>query len=154
ISRPLIEAAGHELAVTLPDETVEVHGDLTRLAQVVGNLLNNAAKYMNGAGRIRLEAGGDGEFARIAVRDNGIGIPSDMLTHVFDLFAQVETGVDRAHGGLGIGLTLVKRLVELHGGTVEARSDGPGKGSEFIVRLPLTAATAPSAKMGSPVRGD
>jgi PAS domain S-box-containing protein len=138
-SRPLIEAAGHELDVSLPADRVMIRGDLTRLAQAIANLLNNASKFTCGSGRIALEANVEGTGAKVAVRDTGIGIPSDMLTRIFELFAQVETGVDRAHGGLGIGLTLVKNLVELHGGTVNAASPGPGQGSVFVVRLPLAA---------------
>jgi PAS domain S-box-containing protein len=143
-SRPLIEAAGHELVVSVAvaESPLLVDGDPARLTQAIGNLLNNAAKYTEGPGRIMLNATREGGHARIAVHDTGIGIPADMLARVFDLFVQVETGIDRAHGGLGIGLTLVKRLVELHGGTVEARSDGLGRGSAFVIRLPLAAAPA------------
>jgi PAS domain S-box-containing protein len=152
-SRPLIEAAGHELAVSLPEGPLLVEGDPARLTQAIGNLLNNAAKYTDGPGRIALDVTREGDRARVAVRDSGIGIPADMLTRIFELFAQVETGVDRAHGGLGIGLTLVRSLVELHGGTVEARSDGPGRGSTFDVRLPLAAAPAPDGRADGPAPG-
>jgi PAS domain S-box-containing protein len=153
-SRPLFEAAGHDLAVSLPGEPLKIDGDLTRLAQVIANLLNNAAKFTIGPGRIALEATREGDVARIAVRDTGIGIPGELLTGIFELFAQVETGVDRAHGGLGIGLTLVKNIVELHGGRVEATSDGPGRGSLFVVRLPLAATSTPSDPADGPARGD
>src|SRR4029079_12646177 len=113
-------------------------GDPTRLAQGVSNLLNNAAKYTSDGGRIELSAERDGKDAVIRVRDNGTGIPEDMLTQVFDLFTQVGRSLDRARGGLGIGLSLVKMLVEMHGGAVTAESPGPGQGSTFTVRLPLS----------------
>jgi PAS domain S-box-containing protein len=135
-SRPLIEASGHELITNAPTEPMELDGDLTRLAQVVANLLNNAAKYTEHGGRIWLSAERQGSDAVISVRDSGIGIPVDMLPHIFDMFAQGAHAFNRCQGGLGIGLTLVKRLVEMHGGSITARSDGPGTGSEFIVRLP------------------
>ncbi|VTS00725.1 histidine kinase : Putative sensor histidine kinase OS=Variovorax paradoxus B4 GN=VAPA_1c17480 PE=4 SV=1: HisKA: HATPase_c: Response_reg [Gemmata massiliana] len=133
--RPTIEARRHRLIVTQPGRPVTVSADPTRLAQVVGNLLTNAAKYSDEGGRIDLILEEDGE-AIVRVRDTGLGIPADMLPRVFDLFTQVGRTLDRADGGLGIGLTLVKSLVELHGGTVSAASGGPGKGSEFTVRLP------------------
>ena len=136
-SRPLIEAARHELTVDVDTEPLTVMADPVRLAQVIANLLNNAAKYTDEGGRIFVRAGRDGASAIVSVRDNGVGIPSDMLAHVFDLFAQANRTYQRAQGGLGIGLTLVRSLVELHGGSVVAKSDGPGLGSEFIVRLPL-----------------
>jgi CheY-like chemotaxis protein len=116
-----------------------LHADPTRLGQVVANLLNNAAKYTDEGGLITLLAGREGDEAVVRVRDTGAGIPADVLPRVFDLFAQAERTLDRAQGGLGIGLTLVKSLVEQHGGRVEAFSDGPGHGSEFVVRLPLAA---------------
>jgi CheY-like chemotaxis protein len=112
-------------------------GDPIRLAQVVANLLNNAAKYTDDHGQITLAIHRDGNWANISVRDSGRGIPSDMLPRVFDLFTQVDISNTRSQGGLGIGLTLVKSLVEMHGGSVEAKSNGPGLGSEFVVRLPL-----------------
>jgi PAS domain S-box-containing protein len=136
-SRPLIEAARHELTVDVPTEPVTLVADPVRLAQIVANLLNNAAKYTDEGGRITVSARREGDQAVIAVRDSGIGIPGDVLPRVFDLFAQADRTYDRAQGGLGIGLTLVRTLVELHGGTVAARSEGLGSGSEFIVRLPL-----------------
>jgi signal transduction histidine kinase len=144
ISLPLIEASAHELKVALPPQTVWLNADLTRMAQVVANLLNNAAKYTPERGRIWLTAEltsreRERPEAVIRVRDSGIGIPPDMLPHIFEMFAQVETSRDRAQGGLGIGLTLVKSLVEMHGGSVQATSAGPGQGSEFTVRLPIAS---------------
>jgi signal transduction histidine kinase len=136
-SRPLIESAGHELIVCLPPEPVYVEGDLTRLAQVFGNLLVNAAKYTDRGGRIWLTADRQGSDVVISVKDTGIGIPADHLPHLFEMFRQAAPTLERSQGGLGIGLALVKGLVELHGGSIEAQSDGPGKGSEFLVRLPL-----------------
>jgi CheY-like chemotaxis protein/anti-sigma regulatory factor (Ser/Thr protein kinase) len=136
-SRPFIEKWGHELTVTVPPRPILIEADPDRLAQVLSNLLNNAAKYTDQGGRIWLSAERQSDSVLIRVKDNGIGIPPDMLPHIFDLFTQVDLSVERAEGGLGIGLTLVQRLVQMHGGTVEARSDGPGKGSEFLVRLPI-----------------
>jgi signal transduction histidine kinase/DNA-binding response OmpR family regulator len=140
-SRPEVDARGHELYIVVPPHPVRVNGDPARLAQVVTNLLNNAAKYTEPGGRIWLtvEAAAGSPTDRsavIRVRDTGIGIPPAMLGSVFDLFTQVNHSLDRSEGGLGIGLTLVRRLVELHGGSVRATSDGPGLGSEFTVRLP------------------
>jgi PAS domain S-box-containing protein len=143
-SRPLIDARRHQLTVALPPEPVRLEGDLTRLVQVVGNLLNNAAKYTDEGGHIRLEAAREDGQVVLRVRDNGMGLPADLLPHVFDLFSQADRSLDRSQGGLGVGLTLVRRLVELHGGRVEARSGGPGQGSEFIVRLPAEASGAAS----------
>ncbi len=138
-SRPAIESENHQLTVSLPAEPVYLDADLTRLAQVLQNLLNNAAKYTAPGGKIGLHAEFDGHAVAIRVVDTGIGIPREMLPRVFDLFTQVDRSIERSTGGLGIGLTLVQRLVELHGGTVEARSEGTDKGSEFIVRLPAFA---------------
>jgi signal transduction histidine kinase len=138
-SRPLIEAAGHQLFITLPDEPLILQADAVRLAQVVTNLLNNAAKYTERDGRISLTAHREEAGVVISVRDNGIGLPPEMLPRVFDLFQQVEQGYSRSQGGLGIGLTLARSLVEMHGGSIEARSDGVGRGSEFVIRLPLSA---------------
>jgi signal transduction histidine kinase len=135
-SRPLIDARRHRLIVELPSEPMLLEGDLTRLVQVVGNLLNNAAKYTDEGGHIQLAATQvDGEVV-IRVRDDGMGLPAELLPHIFDLFTQADRSLDRSQGGLGIGLTLVRTLVELHGGRVEARSAGFAQGSEFIVRLP------------------
>jgi PAS domain S-box-containing protein len=135
--RPAIDAAQHELVVKLPGQPVRLEGDLTRLAQVVSNLLNNAAKYTPSGGRIELDARVEAAEAVIDVKDNGAGIASAVLPHVFDLFAQGDAMRPHAQGGLGIGLWLVRKLVELHHGRVEARSAGPGQGSTFSVRLPL-----------------
>jgi PAS domain S-box-containing protein len=141
-SRPLIDLRRQRLTVEGPAEAVELEADPTRLAQVLANLLNNASKYTEEGGRIALTCGREGRQAVLRVRDTGIGIPPDVLPRVFDLFAQADSTLARSEGGLGIGLTLVKRLAELHGGTAAAHSDGPGKGSTFTVRLPLPAAAA------------
>jgi len=141
-SRPYIDEAGHRLELSLPAEPLRIEGDTMRLAQVITNLLNNAAKYTDRGGRILLTARREGSAAVILVRDNGRGISAEMLPRVFDLFAQAAPGHDYSRGGLGIGLTLVRNLVDLHGGSVEARSEGAGRGSEFIVRLPLELAAA------------
>jgi signal transduction histidine kinase/ActR/RegA family two-component response regulator len=136
-SRPIIEQAGHELTMEGPSGLILVDADVTRLAQVFSNLLNNAAKYTPPGGRIRLTIWSEENEAVVSVRDNGIGIPADMLPKVFDIFTQVDRHLDRSQGGLGIGLSIVKRLLEMHGGSVEAKSGGHGNGSEFIIRLPL-----------------
>jgi PAS domain S-box-containing protein len=136
ISAPLVEAGGHTLTVTLPDEPVHLHADPVRLAQVFANLLNNAAKYTDRAGKITLSAEREAADVVVSIKDTGIGISAQALPRVFEIFSQAASALDRAQGGLGIGLSLVKGLVELHGGSVLARSDGPGKGSEFVVRLP------------------
>jgi PAS domain S-box-containing protein len=135
-SRPLIDEQGHQFTVELPPTPILLDADPTRLAQVFSNLLNNAAKYSEQGGHITLSAGAEGDEVIVRVTDRGIGIPADHLPRIFQLFAQVETASDRSQGGLGIGLSLVKGLVEMHGGTIEARSDGPGRGSELVVRLP------------------
>ncbi|HYV20398.1 MAG TPA: ATP-binding protein [Verrucomicrobiae bacterium] len=134
-SRPEIERRGHTFTVTLPDEPIGVVADVNRLAQVFSNLLNNAAKYTEPGGEVGLVVARQGDEAIIRVRDTGIGIPPEMLPRVFDIFTQVDRTLEGAQGGLGIGLSLVKGLVETHGGSVEARSDGR-RGSEFVVRLP------------------
>ncbi|WP_254511497.1 PAS domain-containing hybrid sensor histidine kinase/response regulator [Anatilimnocola floriformis] len=139
-SRPLIEQMGHELTITPPTQTVIVDGDLTRLAQVFLNLLNNAAKYSERGGRITLTAELRGTNVVVSVRDTGIGIAPEQLPRIFEMFSQVDQSLEKSQGGLGIGLTLVRRLVEMHGGSVEARSEGPGRGSEFIVQLPVVVA--------------
>ncbi len=150
-SRPAIDAAGHQLAVELPREPVVFEADPTRLAQVLLNLLNNAAKYTEPGGRIWVSARRDGEDLTIAVRDTGVGIPREMLPNIFEMFAQADCSLERAQGGLGIGLSLVRGLVRLHGGTVTARSEGPGRGSEFTVRLPLRrVAPGPAAPLEAP----
>jgi PAS domain S-box-containing protein len=150
-ARPLIDARGHDLMVTLPSEPVHLDADLTRLAQVFGNLLTNSAKYTPEGGEIWLSAHGDGEDVSVSVRDTGIGIPAKALPDVFDMFSQVDRSVERHTGGLGIGLAIVKGLVEMHGGTVTAASEGEGKGSTFTVILPVMAdspdeAASPSGK--------
>jgi PAS domain S-box-containing protein len=150
-SRPLIERGTHELTVRLPAEPVWLDADLARIAQVLSNLLNNAARYTRPGGHIWLTAEREGGSALIRVRDNGIGIRPEMLTRIFDMFTQAASGGAQSHGGLGIGLTLVRRLVELHGGRVEARSDGIGRGSEFIVTLPVAAACEARAQAREPL---
>jgi PAS domain S-box-containing protein len=142
MARPLIEASNHELTVSLPGEPVLLDADLTRLSQVISNLLNNAARYTNRGGRIWLTAQQQDGAAVVRVLDTGIGIPADQLPHIFEMFVQVDRSLERSQGGLGIGLTLVRRLVEMHGGRVEARSDGPGKGSEFVLHIPVVRAPA------------
>jgi len=136
-SRPVIEASGHVLFVSAPKEALLLDADPTRMAQVVSNLLNNAAKYTPEGGRIELSAERDHCHAVIRVRDNGVGLTPEALPRVFELFSQVGKTLDRSQGGLGIGLALVKRLVEMHGGEVTVESQGPGQGSTFAVRLPL-----------------
>lgn len=135
--RPAIDSARHELKVDLPDEPVYLNADPIRLAQAFGNLLNNATKYTDPEGRISVIARRDGNDVIVSVRDNGIGIPPEMLPKVFEMFTQVDRSLERTQGGLGIGLTLVQRLVQLHGGSVSAFSEGKGQGSEFTVRLPI-----------------
>jgi PAS domain S-box-containing protein len=132
----LAERGGHTIDVSLPAAPIHLHADPIRLVQVFSNLLNNACKYSARPGCIRIAARACGSEVTISVADDGIGIPADSLERVFEMFAQVDTGSGQSRGSLGIGLTLVRRLVELHGGRVEARSDGPGHGSEFIVTLP------------------
>ncbi len=150
-SRPVIEARRHHLSVALPPEPVWLEGDLTRLAQALGNLLNNAAKYTEEGGKIGLVAEQAEGQVVLRVRDTGIGIPSEHLPYVFDLFTQGDRALDRAQGGLGIGLALVQKLVELHGGQVEAASPGLGQGSEFTLRLPArTGSPAPLAASAEP----
>jgi signal transduction histidine kinase/CheY-like chemotaxis protein len=147
-SRPLLEARGHTLEVAMPQDAGRVEGDPIRLAQVLWNLLNNAAKYTPEGGRVWLTvAKGHGDVT-IRVRDTGMGIPPEVLPKVFDLFTQTERTLDRAEGGLGIGLTLVRQLTEMHDGRVEAFSEGPGRGSEFVVRLPLLPETGSVAPGG------
>jgi PAS domain S-box-containing protein len=146
-SGPLIEAGRHTLTVDVAPGPLVVDADETRMAQVLSNLLNNAAKYTEPGGRIRLSATRDHGKVVISVKDTGVGIPRAMLPRIFDLFTQVDRSLEKAQGGVGIGLSLVKGLVDLHGGNVEARSGGQGKGSEFIVRLPLLdEAAAPIPK--------
>ncbi len=142
MTKPLLDEAGHRISVRLPPAPVRVQGDPIRLSQVISNLLNNAARYTPHPGEITVEAGSAGEEAFIAVQDNGIGIPGEMLSRVFEPFVQGGQPAGALPAGLGIGLSLAKRLVELHGGTVRAESEGPGKGSRFEVRLPAANAAA------------
>ncbi|AUX46494.1 uncharacterized protein SOCE26_080000 [Sorangium cellulosum] len=141
-SRPLVEAGKHTLSVALPDEPLWLDADLTRLAQVVNNLINNAAKYTPDGGRIELSVRREGREALVVVKDSGAGISGEMLPRVFEMFAQADRTLERAHGGLGVGLTLVHRLVQMHGGTVHVESEGLNRGSTFTVRLPLLDAPA------------
>ncbi|MFL5327437.1 MAG: ATP-binding protein [Gemmataceae bacterium] len=138
-SKPLIEHAHHQLAISIPSEPLILMADPVRLAQVIANLLNNAAKYTRDGGQIWLTAKRDNSHVVVSVRDTGEGIPAKELSHVFELFTQVDRTLGRSQGGLGIGLSLVKTLVESHGGTVEVRSEGPGRGTEFLVRFPLAS---------------
>jgi len=142
VSRPVVQAANHELVVTAADEPLLLDADATRLAQVIGNLLNNAAKYTPERGRIELNTMRDDDEVVIQVSDNGVGIPEDMLTRVFDMFTQIAHANSKSQGGLGIGLALVRQLIEMHGGSVRAESEGPAKGSRFTVRLPLARPSA------------
>jgi signal transduction histidine kinase len=143
-ARPLAERYGHDLVLSLPERPLAVRGDAARLAQVLDNLLDNACKYTDPPGRIEVSLRTEGGEAVVAVKDSGLGIPPDKLATVFEMFAQVERTLDRAEGGLGLGLTLVKRLVEMHGGTVEAFSEGPGRGSRFQICLPVLDASESS----------
>ncbi|MFL6693340.1 MAG: ATP-binding protein, partial [Ramlibacter sp.] len=138
--RPMLQFRRHALDVRLPEEPAMVFGDGKRLVQVLTNLLTNAAKYTSASGHITLELQRDGDQVCLAVTDDGVGMSPELVANCFDLFVQAERTSDRAQGGLGIGLALVKSLVELHGGSVRAHSDGPGKGSRFTVTLPLDAA--------------
>src|SRR5678816_3701862 len=137
VARPLCDAAEQELIVDLPDEPIYLNADRARLAQLFGNLLNNSCKYTRPEGTVSLSAKRAGDEVVVTVKDNGAGIPPDKLDSIFDMFMQVDLNSEHSQGGLGIGLTLVKRLTEMHGGSIEARSEGEGKGSEFIVRLPV-----------------
>ncbi|HEY0962574.1 MAG TPA: ATP-binding protein [Pseudomonadales bacterium] len=149
-SRPLIEDSGHRLVLTLPEAPLWLDADLTRIAQVLGNLLNNAAKYTPEGGRINVSAHSEAHHAVLSVSDTGVGIPADMLPKVFDLFTQVDRNLERSQGGLGIGLALVRQLVAMHGGTISAHSDGIDRGSTFTVRLPLAVAeTKPAPQIAS-----
>jgi two-component system CheB/CheR fusion protein len=151
---PMIDAADQELTIALPPEPIWLKADAARLTQILGNLLNNAAKYSRSRGHIWLTAKREGKEAVIEVRDTGIGIPADMQERIFDMFSQVDTSLERAQGGLGIGLTLVKSLVTLQGGTIVASSPGPDQGATFTVRLPLAPAprekTKPLPRVGKP----
>jgi signal transduction histidine kinase/ActR/RegA family two-component response regulator len=137
VVRPTIELHGHELAIDLPDRPVFLNGDATRLAQVLSNLLNNAAKYTNRGGRVSLKATVEDHTLVLVVSDTGIGIAPEMLETVFGMFVQVDSRLERSTAGLGVGLSLARKLVELHGGSIEAHSAGVGHGSQFMVRLPI-----------------
>ena len=137
-ARPLIDGKNHQLTVTLPSENLSLYADPLRLSQVLSNLLTNAAKYTDPAGQIRLAASVVNDMLCLSVKDDGIGIAPEALTRIFEVFSQIDGASSRSDGGLGIGLSLVKGLLELHSGAIEARSDGLGRGSEFIVRLPLS----------------
>ncbi|MBI5433171.1 MAG: response regulator [Planctomycetes bacterium] len=146
VSRPIVDASGNTLTVKLPRERITLVADPARMAQVLSNLLNNAAKYTESGGHIRLDAERRDDELVLRVSDDGIGIPADMLPRIFDMFWQVSHALERAQGGMGIGLSLVRHLVDLHGGSVEAKSDGLGRGAEFIVHLPPPArSTEPDA---------
>ncbi|MDB6164422.1 MAG: domain S-box protein [Xanthomonadaceae bacterium] len=147
-SRPQVEQSGQTLSMTLPHTPLHVHADAVRLAQVVTNLLNNAARYGKPGGNIALRLWHEDGEAAIAVRDDGIGIPPEKLQEVFELFTQLDRHSSNAHGGLGIGLSLVRSLVQMHGGSVAAMSDGPGLGSEFVVKLPLRTACDVESQQG------
>jgi CheY-like chemotaxis protein len=136
-TRPMIDAQDHTLMLDLPRVAIWVDGDFTRLSQVFSNLLNNATKYTDRGGQISVSASMDGGESVVIVSDTGLGVPQPMLTRIFDMFTQVQEFRDRTQGGLGIGLTLAKRLIELHGGTIHAASEGAGCGTTFTVRLPL-----------------
>jgi two-component system CheB/CheR fusion protein len=140
--RPLIDAHRHRLTVSLPPELIHLEADPTRLEQVFSNLLTNAAKYTEQGGRIEMTCQREGQTVTVRVRDNGIGIAAELLPRVFEMFTQAERSLARSQGGLGLGLTLVRSLVAMQGGTVTAHSDGPGQGSEFVVRLPILEGTA------------
>ncbi|MHB1425154.1 MAG: hybrid sensor histidine kinase/response regulator [Gemmataceae bacterium] len=149
--QPLLMAHAHQLSLDLPTEPIPLEADEARIVQVLVNLLSNAAKYTERGGRIGVSLSREGEQAVLRVRDNGVGIEAEMLGCIFDLFRQIDRSLNRAQGGLGIGLTLVRQLVELHGGRVSVYSEGPSKGSEFVVRLPIaTPPPAPSAPSGEP----
>ena len=141
-ARPLIDARRHELTLDLPEDLLSVDGDPTRLVQIIGNILHNAAKFMEPGGRIALSVAQEDSYAVIKVKDAGMGIPSALVPKIFDLFSQVHQKSESAHAGLGIGLALVRRLVEMHGGAVSASSQGPGHGTELVVRLPLLDVTS------------
>jgi CheY-like chemotaxis protein len=152
MSAPHIQARHHHFGVDLPDRPVQVQADPARLVQILVNLLNNAAKYTEPGGDVRLRVERVGPEAVIRVRDTGMGIPQELLLHVFELFTQGEWSTDGSQGGIGIGLALVRRLVELHGGTITVASAGPGQGSEFAVRLPALPAEAVSPE--GPIAGE
>jgi two-component system, chemotaxis family, CheB/CheR fusion protein len=150
-ARPILDEKQHTLLLDLPSQPVQLEADVVRLAQIFSNLLINAAKYTDPGGRIQLRAVQQDTEVIVSVSDNGIGIAAEMLPQVFNMFFQSHSALGRAEGGLGVGLSLVRGLLALHGGSVEARSEGPGRGSEFIVRLPLGAVTQPGGDVGAGV---
>jgi PAS domain S-box-containing protein len=150
-SRPLIDESGHKFTVSVPHTPLIVLADETRLSQVFANLLNNAAKYTDRNGHIRLIVEYENGSAIVSIRDDGVGIPSDLLPHVFEMFTQVDRSLEKTHGGLGIGLSIAKQLVEMHDGTIEVRSEGRGKGTEFIVSMPATVLMISEIKKESSV---
>jgi len=149
-SRPSIDEREHELAVTLPRQAIYIEADRVRFAQVLMNLLTNAAKYTPKPGKISLSVEQAGGLVVVRVKDTGVGLSAENLAHVFDMFYQVDRSYSRSDGGLGLGLTLVRQLVEMHGGTIEARSAGINQGSEFIVRLPILREPYPPQPFASP----
>jgi PAS domain S-box-containing protein len=154
VVRPLIDERGHDLRLTIAPDTIELEADPVRLEQVLVNLLNNAAKYTEPGGRIELEAIVEPDHAVVRVADTGIGIAPELLPRIFDLFTQGDRALSRSEGGLGIGLTMVQKLVELHGGRVDVRSDGAGRGSEFTIRLPVGTDTDPAVVLPTGNRGE
>ncbi len=149
-TRSFIDEANHELTVSLPHQSIFLNADPTRLAQVFSNLLNNSAKYTPKGGRISLSCQRHDSDVVVSVRDNGLGIPANMLDDIFKMFTQIDRAVEEGYTGLGVGLTLVKRLIEMHGGIIEVRSDGAGQGSEFIVRLPILSEVAVTKTVQEP----
>jgi signal transduction histidine kinase/ActR/RegA family two-component response regulator len=145
--RPLSDARQHSLTLSAPEHVLELEADPVRLVQVFVNLLNNAIKYTPAGGRLEVVVAREGQQATVRVRDNGVGIPPEMMTQIFDLFTQIDLGDDRSREGLGIGLSLVRQLVELHQGTISCRSEGLNRGSEFIVTLPLSAGALPAKRV-------
>jgi CheY-like chemotaxis protein len=143
IASPLLEQMRHQFSVSIPRRGMRLEGDVVRLAQVIANLLTNAAKYTPAGGAISVSASREGDEVLVSVRDNGNGIDPELLPRIFELFVQGTRAADRGQGGLGIGLTLVRNLVAMHGGQVKAHSDGVGRGSEFVVRLPALPEDAP-----------
>jgi CheY-like chemotaxis protein len=147
--RPFIDEAGHRLSVSLPPQSVWLDADPHRLAQILSNLLSNSSKYTPEGGRIELTAERQGSDVVVSVRDTGIGIPADMLGRIFEMFTQVDRSLEKGYTGLGIGLTLVKRLVEMHGGTIAAHSEGAGNGSVFTLRLPVLIGAPPDQPLAA-----
>jgi len=147
----LMKAAGHELTISLPDEAIILYADVTRLIQVISNLLTNASKYTPNGGKIWLKVERLTDTVKISIRDSGIGIAREHLANVFEMFSQLTPALERSQGGLGIGLALVRGLIELHGGTIQAASQGMGKGSEFTVYLPMPNITSEIQIKTSPV---